>query len=77
MWVIQQNWDGDPFLFEYLNWDGDPFQIMNYIDRLNSHTWAKMFIKWGKISRKFKKGPPHIGEYDKKVHFGGGRCNDG
>ena len=32
-----------------------------------------MFIKWGKISRKFKKDPPHIGEYDKKVHFGGGR----
>ena len=34
---------------------------------------AKMFIKRDKILGKFKKGPPHIGEYERKVHFGGGR----
>ena len=39
----------------------------------NSPIWAKMFIKWDRFLGKFKKGPPHIGEYDKKVHFGGGR----
>ena len=39
----------------------------------NSPIWAKMFIKWDRFLGKFKKGPPHIGEYDKKVHFSGGR----
>ena len=43
----------------------------------NSHTWAKMCIKRDRFLGKFKKGPPHIGEYEKKVHFQGGRCNDG
>ena len=33
----------------------------------------KMFIKWDRFLGKFKKDPPHIGEYDKKVHFSGGR----
>ena len=44
---------------------------------LNSHTWARMFIKWDRFLGKFKKGPRHIGEYDKKVHFQGGQspCN--
>ena len=32
-----------------------------------------MFIKRDRFLGKFKEGPPHIGEYDKKVHFGGGR----
>ena len=32
-----------------------------------------MFIKWDRFLGKFKKGPPHIGEYEKKVHFRGGR----
>ena len=32
-----------------------------------------MFIKRDRFLGKFKKGPPHIGEYDKKVHFSGGR----
>ena len=41
---FKQNWDGDPFLLEYLNWGGDPFQIVNHSVRRNSHTWAKMFI---------------------------------
>ena len=31
----------------------------------NSPMWAKMFIKWNRFLGKFKKGPPHIGEYDK------------
>ena len=31
----------------------------------NSPIWAKMFIKWDRFLGKFKKGPPHIGEYDK------------
>ena len=30
---------------------------------------AKMFIKRDRFLGKFKKGPPHIGEYEKKVHF--------
>ena len=64
---FKQNWDGDPFLLEHLNWDGDPFQIINQnCNRLNSHIWAKMFIKWDRFLGKFKKGPPRIGEYDKK-----------
>ena len=28
-----------------------------------------MFIKWDRFLGKFKKGPPHIGEYEKKVHL--------
>ena len=32
-----------------------------------------MFIKWDRFLGKFKKDPPHIGEYEKKVHFRGGR----
>ena len=32
-----------------------------------------MFIKRDRFLGKFKKGPPHIGEYEKKVHFGGGK----
>ena len=28
---FKQNWDGDPFLLEYLNWDGDPFQILTRV----------------------------------------------
>ena len=33
----------------------------------------KMFIKWDRFLGKFKKDPPHIGEYEKKVHFQGGK----
>ena len=29
--------------------------------------------KWDRFLGKFKKGPPHIGEYEKKVHFRGGK----
>ena len=29
----------------------------------NSHIWAKILIKWDRFLGKFKKGPPHIGEY--------------
>ena len=32
-----------------------------------------MFIKRDRFLGKFKKGPPHIGEYEKKVHFQGGK----
>ena len=32
-----------------------------------------MFIKWDRFLGKFKKDPPHIGEYDKKSAFRGGR----
>ena len=32
-----------------------------------------MFIKGGRFLGKFKKDPPHIGEYEKKVHFQGGK----
>ena len=39
----------------------------------NSPIWAKMFIKRDRFLGKFKEGPRHIGEYDKKVHFQGGR----
>ena len=35
----------------------------------NSPIWAKIFIKRVRFLGKFKKGPPHIGEYEKKVHF--------
>ena len=31
----------------------------------NSPIWAKIFIKRDRFLGKFKKGPPHIGEYDK------------
>ena len=50
-----------------------------YLNRLllkiseNSPIWAKIFIKRGKILGKFKKGPPHIGEYEENWHFWGGR----
>ena len=34
--------------------------------RLNSPIWAKMCIKRDRFLGKFKEGPPHIGEYNKK-----------
>ena len=55
MWCFKQNWDGDPFLLEYLNWDGDPFQILTRkaIDEIHIYG-AKMFIKRDRFLRKFK-----------------------
>ena len=45
MW-FKQNWDGDPFLLEYLNWDGDPFQIITRPFDFDKFTYMgeKMFI---------------------------------
>ena len=46
-----------------------------YLNRLllkiseNSPIWAKMFIKRVRFLGKFKKGPPHIGEYIKNDIF--------
>ena len=36
----------------------------------NSPIWAKIFYKRDRFLGKFKKGPPHIGEYEKKCIFG-------
>ena len=33
----------------------------------------KCLYKRDRFLGKFKKGPPHIGEYEKKVHFRGGK----
>ena len=38
--------------------------LVEKLHRLNSPIWAKMFIKWDRFLGKFKKGPPHIGEYE-------------
>ena len=38
----------------------------NESHRLNSPIWAKMCIKRDRFLGKFKEGPPHIGEYNKK-----------
>ena len=35
----------------------------------NSHIWGENVYKRDRFLGKFKKGPRHIGEYEKKVHF--------
>ena len=39
----------------------------------NSPIWGENVYKRDRFLGKFKKGPPHIGEYEKKVHFQGGQ----
>ena len=68
--MVQVELGWGPFstwIFE-LGWG--PFSNINH--NCNSTTQkihiygAKMFIKRDRFLGKFKKGPPHIGEYDKK-----------
>ena len=56
---FKQNWDGDPFLLECQGKHGGRSFIIHLYGR-------KYFIKWDRFRGKFKKGPPHIGEYNKK-----------
>ena len=39
----------------------------------NSHIWGENVYKRDRFLGKFKKGPPHIGEYEKKCTFWGGK----
>ena len=74
--MIQAELGWGPFsawIFE-LGWGPFSNSKLETIDEIHIYG-AKMFIKRDRFLGKFKKDPPHIGEYDKKWHFGGGECS--
>ena len=52
---------------------GTLFQILTRVRSTNSHIWGENVYKQDRFLGKFRKDLAHIGEYEKKVHFQGGK----